>query len=82
MRLSAAQTEVIVHCVRQQFGPDARVMLFGSRLDDTVRGGDLDLLIESDRLKQRQKDKALATCNTRHFDDLSVRVINSWMDGQ
>ena len=38
--------------------------------------------LDGHRLKQRQKDEALATRNTRHFDDLSVRVINSWVDGQ
>ena len=38
--------------------------------------------LDGNRIKQRQKDEALATHNTRHFDDLSVRVINSWVDGQ
>ena len=47
MRLSPAQTRVILHCVREQLGADASVMLFGSRLDDRTRGGDVDLLVES-----------------------------------
>ena len=47
MRLSPDQTRVILQCVRQQFGVDAGVMLFGSRLDDGARGGDIDLLAES-----------------------------------
>ena len=47
MRLSPAQTCVILHCVREQLGADASVMLFGSRLDDDARGGDVDLLVES-----------------------------------
>ena len=37
MRLSATQTQTILLCVRQQFGADASVMLFGSRLDDAPR---------------------------------------------
>lgn len=47
MRLSPDQTRVILQGVRQQFGADAGVMLFGSRLDDGARGGDIDLLVES-----------------------------------
>ena len=47
MRLSPAQTRVILHCVREQLGADASVMLFGSRLDDDARSGDVDLLVES-----------------------------------
>ena len=47
MRLSPAQTREIVDCVHQQFGSDAQVMLFGSRLDDAARGGDVDLLVET-----------------------------------
>ena len=47
MRLSSAQTRVFPHCVREQLGADASVRLFGSRLDDDARGGDVDLLVES-----------------------------------
>lgn len=48
MRLSAAQTQLNVHCVRQQFAADAQVMLFGSGLDAAARDGGVDLLIESE----------------------------------
>lgn len=34
---------------RQIFGSNARLRLFGSRLDDAARGGDVDLLLESDQ---------------------------------
>jgi predicted nucleotidyltransferase len=48
MRLSQANAAVIKAEVQNIFGRDARVWLFGSRVDDTARGGDIDLLIEAD----------------------------------
>ena len=47
MTLNDDQARAILHCVRQQLGADAQVKLFGSRLDDLPRGGDVDLLIET-----------------------------------
>jgi len=50
MRLTELQRTIIRQTVSRIAGPDALVILFGSRLDDSARGGDLDLLIESDEL--------------------------------
>lgn len=46
MRLTESQTEAIRQLTRQVVGPAARIRVFGSRLDDTARGGDLDLMLE------------------------------------
>lgn len=46
MRLTESQTQAIRQITRQLAGEDARVRVFGSRLDDSARGGDLDLLLE------------------------------------
>ncbi|MTI50163.1 MAG: nucleotidyltransferase domain-containing protein [Alcanivorax sp.] len=45
MRLTAEQTKVIKETVAGIFGDDAEVSLFGSRLNDRIGGGDIDLLI-------------------------------------
>lgn len=47
MRLSDEQTQIIREEVANVFGPETEVRLFGSRLDDTRRGGDIDLYIEA-----------------------------------
>lgn len=46
MRLNPATAASIRQTVQTLAGPDAAVRLFGSRLDDDARGGDVDLLVE------------------------------------
>lgn len=46
MRLTPEQTRTIVAAAAELAGDDARVSLFGSRVDDTLQGGDIDLLVE------------------------------------
>ena len=49
MRLTQQQRGLIRKIVAD-FDPAAHVMLFGSRLDDQQRGGDIDLLIRSRKI--------------------------------
>lgn len=46
MRISQTQRNVIVANVLELI-PDAKIFLFGSRVDDAKRGGDIDLYIET-----------------------------------
>lgn len=46
MRLTERQRQIIYSAALQVFGSEAKVRLFGSRLDDTKQGGDIDLLVE------------------------------------
>jgi len=46
MRLTDLERLIIQQKVLQILGTSARVFLFGSRLDDHAKGGDIDLLIE------------------------------------
>ncbi|WP_395947701.1 hypothetical protein [Caedibacter taeniospiralis] len=45
MRLSKESVTKIKTCVNVVFGENMRVFLFGSRIDDTKRGGDIDLYL-------------------------------------
>ena len=46
MRLTAGEKIAIATAAREILPAGARVSLFGSRVDDARRGGDIDLLIE------------------------------------
>jgi len=46
MRLTSQEIDAIRSCTLRAFGEDAVVRLFGSRPDDALRGGDIDLHIE------------------------------------
>ena len=46
MRLTEQQAKDISQLAHQIGGEMARVRLFGSRLDDDAKGGDVDLLLE------------------------------------
>ena len=46
MRLTPDQAQAIRERIRGCMGAQARIWLFGSRVDDTRRGGDVDLYVE------------------------------------
>ncbi|MCL7939259.1 nucleotidyltransferase domain-containing protein [Halomonas sp. ATCH28] len=46
MRLSEQEQRQIVTILKRHFGASTRILLFGSRVDDRARGGDIDLYIE------------------------------------
>jgi len=46
MRLTDNQIQAILQLARQVAGKQTRVRVFGSRLDDTAHGGDIDLMLE------------------------------------
>jgi len=48
MRLKKENIEVIKILAKKYYGENAKVYLFGSRIDDNKKGGDIDLYIETD----------------------------------
>ena len=47
MRLTEQQIQVVKSTAHAVLGEDAQVTLFGSRLDDAKKGGDIDLLFST-----------------------------------
>jgi predicted nucleotidyltransferase len=47
MRLTPFQKQTICDSTKKNFGNNAQVWLFGSRVNDEAKGGDIDLYIET-----------------------------------
>ncbi|GHV82980.1 hypothetical protein AGMMS50212_03200 [Spirochaetia bacterium] len=56
MRITEYQQDAIVQAVRD-VDPRAKIWLFGSRADDTKKGGDIDVAILSSTIDLMQKIK-------------------------
>ena len=50
MRLTPDQADAVRQRIRSQMGQQSRIWLFGSRVDDQRRGGDVDLYVEPESL--------------------------------
>lgn len=59
MRISQRQQQIIRDEVATIFGDGVRVRLFGSRVDEDARGGDIDLLLEADNTIAESRRKTL-----------------------
>jgi hypothetical protein len=77
MRLTTEQANIIKQKTAKVFGDNARVFLFGSRVDDTKKGGDIDLFIDTtidtDILKKAQLKNLLEAHLQLPVDILTVQ---------
>lgn len=80
MRMTPRQQQALRQALRLRFGATARLWVFGSRLDDSARGGDYDLLVESsDADPDRLVDARLSFLADLHaspeFEDEKIDVV-------
>ncbi|KAA0682884.1 nucleotidyltransferase domain-containing protein [Roseomonas genomospecies 6] len=59
MRLTTAEVTAIKQTAAEVFGPAVTVRLFGSRLDDARRGGDIDLFLEVEPAQANFRNECL-----------------------
>jgi len=77
MRLTPDQIEAIKQTAHAVLGAESRVVLFGSRVDDAKKGGDIDLLFETDqRLENRAVTiGALYVALIRKLGDRKIDIL-------
>ena len=71
MRLTPDQTQAIRQRIHNHMGENARIWLFGSRVDDNRRGGDVDLYVEPETAPDLT---ARLRCRSELADALDLNV--------
>jgi len=57
MRIKEWEREIIKDSAKSIFGNDVKVFLFGSRIDDNKKGGDIDLYITSGNFSYKKQNE-------------------------
>ncbi len=80
MRIAVDQLSIVKALSRRYFGEDAKLWLFGSRVDDEKKGGDYDFLIETsltnpDEIISRKIDMIAQLQSSDPFEDEKIDII-------
>jgi len=77
MRLSKRVINILQNNIKKSFG-DVNIYLFGSRTDDSKRGGDIDLAIDTNLSQQefRKKKSLLLSLLVRIDFDYKIDIVN------
>jgi len=73
MRLSESIRSLLLEALQESFGP-AKVYLFGSRVDDTRRGGDIDIALAAEMTREDFRRKRSAFQRYLLFKDFDLKV--------
>jgi len=77
MRLSKYETDTIKKVASEIWGDNVIVYLFGSRTDDSIKGGDIDLYIQ---LSAEQDPKILVLQKARFLGKLDLLLGEQKID--
>ena len=77
MRLTQSQRQVILNTGKQHFGEGCEIWLFGSRVDDSRKGGDIDLMVFPPKNVKMSYPKKLAFRSQlkRRLGDRKIDVL-------
>jgi len=64
------------------FAPEAKIYLFGSRTDDTKRGGDIDIMILSHEKMILATKRKIRIAFYKQFGEQKIDIVNFRFDEQ
>jgi predicted nucleotidyltransferase len=79
MRINPEQIKTITEITHKVAGDDAQVWLYGSRLQDERKGGDIDLMIQT-LTPLSLLDRAKIKVRIESLLDIPVDVLNTTLD--
>ncbi len=83
MRLSKREIEAILQVAEDIYGTDVKVYLFGSRVDDSRRGGDIDLLVRTTSARKGILDRVRMAARIKSLiGDQKIDIIGDYEDNQ
>lgn len=75
MRVEENQIEFLKQMV-ESFLPNASVFLFGSRVFDNMKGGDIDLLVLGDRQLSGQERRSIKIAFQKRFGEQKIDIVS------
>ena len=79
MRLSQDMQQAILERVHE-YVPEASVYVFGSRANDTKKGGDIDILVLDDRVLTLQEKNKIITRLWMQFGEQKIDIASFTRD--
>lgn len=73
MRISCKEKEIIKEAILQE-DAEAKIYLFGSRTDDKAKGGDIDLLVITNKLDYKNKLN-IRTLLFKKMEDQKIDIV-------
>jgi len=74
VRLEEWEINEIKKSLREVFGENAKVYLFGSRIDDRKKGGDIDLYVEADNIDY-EKEKEFWVLLQERLGEQKIDIV-------
>lgn len=75
MRLCPIYAEFVKEAIRSYL-PDAEVYLFGSRTKDTLKGGDVDVLVLGSRELKGQEEREIKIAFYKKFGEQKIDIVS------